>query len=63
MSDLSDLQKYLDKKAEEDRAFQQGLVEQLRPAERDKRTPAEVMSAGYAQSAEERAAAQEDDAA
>ena len=63
MSDLTDLQKYLEKKEEEDRAFQRDLVDQLRPKQKtamqQEMENRRLISDGTRQEAERRAAERE----
>jgi hypothetical protein len=62
MSDLSELKEYLDRKAEEDRAFQRSLVERNRPktAMQQDKENRDLISSGHAQAAEARAAQREE---
>jgi hypothetical protein len=61
MSDLDDLRKYLDRKGEEDRAFQRSLVERNRPKTEMEANAenARLISAGHGQEAEKRKVARE----
>ena len=60
MSDLSDLQDFLKRQAEEQKEFQRTVVARLAPPEKDTRTPAQTMSDGFGHLAAEREAARED---
>jgi hypothetical protein len=60
MSDLSPLEAFVERQAQQQQEFQRGVMRRLLPPEKDTRTPAQVMADGYRDSAAEREAALED---